>query len=137
MTKYTDAQIRDMTQTPWRWPDQLRREAKRRKLAVSSVTPLPEVVHLLRASLKTARKVMTALLVLVAVVGCRPHQWEGIPGNRTCGSENARETTCIADGKVYMCVRDGNRMLCSRDTVEIKCANVVNVETVCPDKPAP
>ncbi len=120
MVKYTDSQIRNMTEAPWQWSDQLRQEAKRRKLAVSSVTPLTEVVNLLRASFKT----LTVLVVLlVAIGGCRPDRWDGIPSSRTCGLVNpAYETTCIADGKVYKCVRDGARMLCARDTVETKCA---------------
>jgi hypothetical protein len=72
---------------------------------------------------------------VVLLVGCQPVRWEGIPQNRTCGSDNpSRETVCISDGKVYVCVRDGSRMLCSRDTVEIKCTNIVNVETVCPGR---
>lgn len=80
-------------------------------------------------------RVVMFSFVLAAVFGCAPEQWVGIPDNRTCGSDNPdRETTCIVDTRVYKCVRDGSKMLCSRDTVEIKCTNIVNVETVCPGK---
>jgi hypothetical protein len=133
MAKYTDSQLRSMTEVPWMWSDQLRDEAERRNLAVTLVTPLTEVVSLLKASLKVA----TVLLVFVfAGSGCKPSRWEGVPENRKCGVDNPNyETTCIADGKVYVCVRDGDVVYCSRDTVEIKCTNIVNVETVCPGKP--
>ncbi len=81
-------------------------------------------------------KLRVVMLSLVLGSACGPPQrWEGVPENRTCGLRNpAYETTCIADGKVYKCVRDSDRMLCARDTVEIKCSNIVNVETVCPGK---
>ena len=75
------------------------------------------------------------VMVLLLLVSCikSPDRWDGIPANRTCGLKSpTSETTCIADDKVYKCIRDDNRMLCSRDTVEIKCTNIVNVETVCP-----
>ncbi len=68
MVKYTDAQILGMIGAPLLWSDQprqeakrrklamkLRQEAKRRKLAVTAVTPLTEVVSLLRAALKAGQ----------------------------------------------------------------------------------
>lgn len=79
---------------------------------------------------------VVTLSLLLAACSCMPERWEGIPDNRTCGLKNPHtETTCIANGKVYQCVRDGSRMLCAQPTVEIKCTNIVNVETVCPGKP--
>lgn len=57
MAKYTDSQLRSMTEAPWMWSDQLRKEAKRRKLAVTSVTPLTEVVSLLQTTLAAASHV--------------------------------------------------------------------------------
>lgn len=128
MAKYTDSQIRNMAAALWQWSDQLREEAKRRKLAVSPVTPMAEVVSLLKASLK-------ALLVTVLVGSCGPSRWEGIPEDRMCSyAGQGNPVTCISGGKVYACVRDGDVVHCSRDTVEVKCANIVNVETVCPGK---
>jgi hypothetical protein len=131
MVKYTDSQLRSMTEAPWLWSDQLRKEAKRRGLAVTLVTPLAEVASLLLASLK-------ALLVIMLVAGCKPSRWEGISDDRVCSATGAgshASVTCISGGKVYACVRDGDVVHCSRDTVETKCTNIVNVETVCPGKP--
>lgn len=79
------------------------------------------------------KRVIVALFV---ILGCQPESWDGIPENHTCARTWHGFATCIADGKVYQCVRKpDDRMLCSRDTVEIKCTNIVNVETVCPGKP--
>lgn len=130
MAKYTDSQLHSMTEASWLWGDQLRQEARRRGLAVTLVTPLAEVAILLRAALK-------ALLVMALIGGCLPEKWEGIPDDRVCSSFGGAHAaiTCISGGKVYACVRDGDVVHCSRDTVEIKCTNIVNVETVCPGKP--
>jgi hypothetical protein len=79
------------------------------------------------------------IVVLVVLLGCRKipsNRWDGVPTERTCTTQTTvGAATCIAGGKVYQCVESGDRMLCSRDTVEIKCTNIVNVETVCPGKP--
>lgn len=76
-----------------------------------------------------------AMFFLVLDGGCKPSRWEGIPDDRKCGMANpAHETTCISGGKVYVCVRDDDIMYCSRNTAEVKCTNIVNVETVCPEK---
>lgn len=76
------------------------------------------------------------VIALVVLLGCQPKVWEGIPESRTCSDASSTgAAVCVADGKVYHCVlKDDRRMLCSRDTVEIKCTNIVNVETVCPGK---
>ncbi len=87
------------------------------------------------------------IVVLVVVSACKlkePVQWDGIPADRICSSVGpSTQATCIAGGKVYQCImaqgstefQRPTRMLCSRDTVEVKCTNIVNVETVCPAKP--
>ena len=76
------------------------------------------------------------MIVILLLCGCSPEGWDGIPATKTCtdvrGTDHA---TCVADGKLYQCVKSNGRMLCTRDTVEIKCMNIVNVETVCPAKP--
>lgn len=134
MPKYTDGQLRSMMENPWMWRDELRKEARQRKIAVTVVTPMTEVVSLLRASLKA----VVVLLAISCSVGCEPSRWEGIPNDRVCSATGAgshASVTCISGGKVYACVRDGDVVHCSRDTVEIKCTNIVNVETVCPGKP--
>jgi hypothetical protein len=86
-----------------------------------------------------SNKVIMVLLVIAFVSGgCKPSRWEGIPDDRVCSATGAgphAAVTCISGGKVYACVRDGDVVHCSRDTVEIKCTNIVNVETVCPGKP--
>lgn len=80
--------------------------------------------------------ILDTFLILCACVPKPPRPWDGVPSSRVCTSPTiVGAATCIADGKVYVCVESGDRMLCSRDTVEVKCASVVNVETVCPGKP--
>ena len=77
-------------------------------------------------------------VILASFSACNvpPDRWDGIPARRTCTNQSTLgAATCIAEGKVYICVKADDRMLCSRDTVEIKCTNIVNVETVCPGKP--
>lgn len=75
-------------------------------------------------------------LVSFALVACKPSVWNGVPADRVCSKTTGYGwATCLAGGKVYVCVKDdANVMQCSRDTVEIKCTNIVNVETVCPGK---
>lgn len=82
-------------------------------------------------------KTLLFVVVFLACSSLPDRQWEGVPADRSCSDPYAAgHAVCIAEGKVYQCVRLGDRrMLCSRDTVEIKCTNIVNVETVCPGKP--
>lgn len=86
-------------------------------------------------------KLLIAILVLFSACKLRVTQWDGVPADRVCTSQGRTSETCISGGKVFQCVQlpgledQGPRMLCSRDTVEIKCTNIVNVETVCPGKP--
>lgn len=85
-------------------------------------------------------KYINIAMVFLVLGGCKPSRWEGVPDDRVCSTTGghvvgANAITCISGGKVYACVRDGDIVHCSRDTVEIKCTNIVNVETVCPGKP--
>lgn len=74
------------------------------------------------------------LLASFAFMTCQPSVWNGVPADRVCSNTTAHGwATCVAGGKVYVCVKDSAHVMqCSRDTVEIKCTNIVNVETVCP-----
>lgn len=76
------------------------------------------------------------LLVSFALVACGPSGWSGVPDDRVCSNTTGSGwATCVAGGKVYVCVKDSEGVMrCTRDTVEIKCTNIVNVETVCPSR---
>jgi len=90
---------------------------------------------------RISMKLMMIVLLLGACVEKKstPTKWDGIPEKRVCSYVHSYQhslITCIADGKVYVCIQDEDyHVLCTRDTVEIKCTNIINVETVCPAKP--
>lgn len=76
------------------------------------------------------------LLVFLCACKLKLQDWDGVPDDRICsGITSDGHAMCISRNKVYQCVRTNDRMLCSRDTVDIKCTNIVNVETVCQGKP--
>jgi hypothetical protein len=49
--KYTDSQVIAMCSAPWQWSDQLRAAAKQRKLAITSVTSIVDVVKALKLAI--------------------------------------------------------------------------------------
>ncbi len=81
-------------------------------------------------------KFMIVVLIVVSACKVPSDRWDGVPSQRACSGETLTGSAmCIAEGKVYQCIRSNGRMLCVQPTVEIKCTNIVNVETVCPVKP--
>lgn len=84
--------------------------------------------------------ILICSLVIWLLVGCKQvadtSEWNGLPAKHVCSSpyHTDEPAVCIADGRVYQCVPDGHgSMTCSQFVAEIKCTNIVNVETVCPE----